>query len=93
METTLDKFGRIVIPKKIREHLNLKPGTQIRILEREQALILKPIQDEPILYLKDGVLVFSGTPLEDFGEALVKHREERMRTILGKKWKHYLIRP
>jgi hypothetical protein len=31
--------------------------------------------------MKDGVLVFSGTPLEDLGEALTKHREERLKTI------------
>jgi len=26
METTLDKFGRIVIPKRVRDDLGLKPG-------------------------------------------------------------------
>ena len=30
METTLDEFGRIVIPKEIRDDLNLKPGSRIR---------------------------------------------------------------
>ena len=42
METTLDKFGRIVIPKEIRDDFNLKPGSQIRIEESEQTIILKP---------------------------------------------------
>ena len=41
METTLDKFGRIVIPKEIRDDFNLKPGSQIRIEESEQAIIIK----------------------------------------------------
>ena len=27
METTLDKFGRIVIPKRVRDDLDLKPGS------------------------------------------------------------------
>jgi len=30
--------------------------------------------------MKDGTLVFSGIPLEDLGEALTKHREERLKT-------------
>jgi hypothetical protein len=42
---------------------------------------LKPIHGEPNLHVKDGVLVFTGTPLEDLGDALAKHREERMKSI------------
>jgi len=81
METSLDRFGRIVIPKKIREDFNLKAGSPIRIEESEQAIILKPIHGEPNLHEKEGVLVFTGTPLEDLGDALAKHREERIRSI------------
>ena len=81
METSLDRFGRIVIPKKIREDYNLKPGSSIRIEESEEAIILKPVQGEPNLHVKDGVLVFSGTPLVDLSDALAEHREERMKSI------------
>ena len=84
MVTILDRFGRIVIPKKIREDFDLKAGTQIQIEENEKSIILTPIHGEPNLRMKDGVLVFSGTPLEDLGEALVKHREERLKTIRKK---------
>jgi AbrB family looped-hinge helix DNA binding protein len=78
METTLDKFGRIVIPKKIRNDFNLKPGDQIRIEQKEQVIILKPVEGEPNLHWKDGVLVFSGTPIGEYGEVLEKHREDRI---------------
>jgi len=81
METSIDRFGRIVIPKKIREDFNLKAGTSIRIEESEQTIILTPVHGEPNLYVKDGVLVFSGTPLEDLSDALARHREERMKSI------------
>ena len=81
METILDRFGRIVIPKKIREDFDLKAGTQIQIEETEKYIILTPIHGEPNLHMKDGVLVFSGTPLEDLDDALVKQREERLKTI------------
>ena len=84
MQTILDRFGRIVIPKKIREDFNLKAGTQIHIGENEKSIILTPIHGEPNLHMKDGVLVFSGTPLEDLGEALAKHRQERLKTIRKK---------
>jgi len=81
METSVDRFGRIVIPKKVRDDFNLKAGTPIRIEESEQAIILTPIQGESNLRVKDGVLVFSGTPLEDLSDALAKHREERIKSI------------
>ena len=81
METTLDRFGRIVIPKKIRNDFNLKPGDQIRIEEREQDIILKPVVGEPNLHWKDGVLVFSGVPIGELGDALEKHRDDRAKNL------------
>jgi len=84
METTLDKFGRIVIPKKVREDFNLKAGAQIRIEKNEQTIILKPIHDVPNLILKDGVLVFSGLPIGDLENALKKHRENRTKNLGAK---------
>jgi AbrB family looped-hinge helix DNA binding protein len=84
METTLDRFGRIVIPKKIREDFNLKAGTQIQIEENEKSIILTPVHGEPNLRIKEGVLVFSGVPLEDLGKSLTKHRQERLKTIRKK---------
>ena len=80
-ETIVDRFGRIVIPKKIRDDFNLETGTQIRFEESEQGIVLKPIHGESNLRWKDGVLVFSGSALEDIGNALAKHREERARNI------------
>ena len=81
METTLDKFGRIVIPKEIRDDFNLKPGSQIRIEESEQAIILKPVAGEPNLHWKDGVLVFSGAPMGDVDKAIEKHRNDRLKKL------------
>ena len=65
MEAILDKSGRIVIPKKIREDFNLRPGSPIRIEEGKEEILLTPIEEKPVLVEKDGVLVFTGTPTED----------------------------
>ena len=81
MQTTIDRFGRIVLPKKLRDDFNLEPGSQIFIEESGQEIILKPIHGEPNLRLKEGVLVFSGVPLGDLNDALAKHREERSKSI------------
>ena len=81
METTIDRFGRIVLPKKLRDNFNLAPGSQIHIEESGQEIILKPIHGEPSLRLKEGVLVFSGDPLGDLNNALAKHREVRLKSF------------
>lgn len=81
METTVDRFGRIVIPKKIRDDFNLDPGTQVRIEEKGDAIILKPVHGEQNLQMKDGVLVYTGVPMGDLAEAVSKHREERNRLV------------
>ena len=81
METTLDKFGRIVIPKDIRDDFNLKPGSPIRIEESDQVIILKPLRGESNLHWKDGVLVFTGTPHGDLAKELEKHREDRAKNL------------
>lgn len=83
METTLDKFGRIVIPKKIREDFNLKPGSPIRIEEGKKEILLTPIEEEPTLIEKDGVLVFTGIPTEDIGSQLDKIRKQRSQLLRG----------
>ncbi len=81
MNTILDNYGRIVIPRKIRKSLNLKPGTQIRIDENDQMITLKAIHEEPTLVWKGKVLVYSGTIVGDIDETLKKHREERIKKV------------
>ena len=81
-ETIVDRFGRIVIPKKIRDDFNLRAGSQIRFEETEQGIVLKPVHGEPNLHWKDGVLVFSGSALGDLRDVIEKHREERAGSIL-----------
>jgi len=81
METTVDRFGRVVIPKKIRDDHNLGPGTQVRIEEKEDAIILIPVRGEQNLQWKNGVLVYTGAPMGDLVEAVTKHRKERARSL------------
>ena len=83
METTLDKFGRIVIPKKIREDFNLKPGSPIRIEEGKKEILLTPIEEEPTLVEKDGVLVFTGIPTEDIESQVEIIRKQRSQLLRG----------
>ncbi|MEJ2101285.1 MAG: AbrB/MazE/SpoVT family DNA-binding domain-containing protein [Desulfobacterales bacterium] len=81
-ETIVDRFGRIVIPKKIREDFNLQAGTQVRFEESKQGIVIKPVYGQPNLHWKDGVLVFSGSAVGELSDALEKHRDETARSIM-----------
>ncbi len=81
MDVSIDQFGRIVIPKQVREHFALKPGSQISILETDDTIILKPQYGEPNLIEKDGVLVFSGKSTGNIEQSVERDREERLNEL------------
>ncbi len=63
MKTTIDKYGRIII-QSIRKQLGFAPGVEIDLVEENDVLIGKPVQKGGELILKEGVMVYTGTPLE-----------------------------
>ncbi len=79
METTLDRFGRVVIPKRVRDDLGLRAGSVLEVKEDEQRILLEPLQEEPRLVLKKGVLVLTGTAEGDLEGAIRAHREDRLK--------------
>lgn len=69
MEVTLDRFGRIVIPKRVREGLGLKAGTVLEIEEGDEELVLSVRREEPDLVREDGVLVYTGEAVGELEKA------------------------
>lgn len=78
METTLDRFGRVVIPKRVREDLGLQPGAVLQVKQDDRKIFMEPIQEEPRIVVKNGVLVFQGTATGDIAGAIKDHREKRL---------------
>jgi AbrB family looped-hinge helix DNA binding protein len=86
MKTTLDRFGRLVVPKDIRDRLGLRPGVEIEIDEKENEVILKLVDHEPSLMVKEGLLVYSGKATGDLRAAVRAHRDDRLHKVSsGKK--------
>jgi AbrB family looped-hinge helix DNA binding protein len=55
----IDKAGRIVVPKKLRDALHLVPGTRLRIERSGDRLTLLPNSNEAKLVIENGVpLIF-----------------------------------
>jgi AbrB family looped-hinge helix DNA binding protein len=81
METTLDKFGRIVIPKRVRDDLGLKPGAVLQIEQADQRILVELVNEGPRVVVKNGVLVFSGTATGDIVGAIQVNRQERLSEV------------
>jgi len=81
METTLDRFGRIIIPKGVRDDMGLEAGAILQIEKEGGKIVLQPVHGEPQLMEKKGVLVFTGTAVGDVGAALHEHRKSRLKKM------------
>lgn len=78
MQTTLDRYGRVVIPKQARDRAGLAPGSELEVVVTDDGLMLKPIEEQPAMLVREGVLVFTGEPLEDVEAAVGAHRNQRL---------------
>jgi AbrB family looped-hinge helix DNA binding protein len=79
MNTVIDRFGRVVIPKEARDDLGLEPGTVLEVRESSEGLLLVPARRSGGLRHKDGVLVFDGQAEDDLRDAVRRHRRDRLR--------------
>jgi AbrB family looped-hinge helix DNA binding protein len=61
---TIDKAGRVVIPKPLREELHLEPGDFLEMESAGEQITLRPVRGTGPLAKEHGVWVFhSGEPL------------------------------
>jgi len=81
METTLDRFGRIIIPKDVRNDMGLQAGAVLQIEKKGEKILLQPVHGEPKITEKKGILVFTGTAAGDVGTALREHRKPRLKKL------------
>jgi AbrB family looped-hinge helix DNA binding protein len=83
----VDKAGRIVLPKPLREELRLEAGDTLDVEFSGDQITLRPAQGHAQLRKKHGVWVYSaGEPLtsEEVTKTIRKVRDEREAQNLGK---------
>ena len=84
---TIDKAGRVVIPKPLRDELHLEPGDSLEMESAGEQITLRPIRGTGPLTKEQGVWVFHsglGLPASATDEMLDLIREERDLVNLGK---------
>ena len=85
---TIDKAGRVVIPKQIRDELRLEAGDTIAIESEGESVTLRPVHGGTKLQKERGVWVFRGgkpLSLNEANEMVREAREERHRQNTGER--------
>lgn len=88
MSITIDRAGRLVIPKKIRDEMNLVPGSELEIDTTGDEIRLRLPVPKSRLVEKNGFLVFSagGESNIDIADFINKEREKEALRACGP-WK------
>jgi AbrB family looped-hinge helix DNA binding protein len=80
MKTSIDRFGRVAVPKTIRDQLGWAGGSPL-LLEVSQGALRLTALDGDLLRVEDGVLVYTGAPEGDLGDAVGRSRRERLAKV------------
>jgi AbrB family looped-hinge helix DNA binding protein len=83
---TLDRAGRIVLPKAVRDELQISPGDPLELEASDECIVLRPARGKGRMKKEHGVWVFdAGVPMDSEvpKKVLQKIRRERDRKVLG----------
>jgi AbrB family looped-hinge helix DNA binding protein len=77
MRTTIDKAGRVVIPKEMRERIGLRPG-EVDVHVDGAGLRIEPVSGEPLLSRAGRVVVAAaGVRLDDDDVRALRNADQR----------------
>jgi AbrB family looped-hinge helix DNA binding protein len=86
MTLKIDKAGRVILPKPVRDRLGLRAGSDLEIQEIQGGILLKPSDQRPSLVKKGSFWVHTGELPAGYDvlKARDEDREERMRKAWGR---------
>ncbi len=84
MTLKIDKAGRIVVPKSIRERLGFRPDTELEAIEQPGGVLLTRAKQQPPMVKVDGLWVHQGSAERgaNWEHILESVREERTDSVL-----------
>jgi len=81
---TIDKAGRLVLPKRLRNEMRLEAGDDLLVESVGDTITLRPIRLQPALQKELGVWVYQGERTrESISDLIDQVREERIRGLLS----------
>lgn len=84
MELRIDKAGRIVVPKPLRERLGFKPDTDLVAIEQPDGVLLRRVEQRPSMVKVDGLWLHQGSAEAgaNWERILEEVREERVESVM-----------
>jgi AbrB family looped-hinge helix DNA binding protein len=80
----IDKAGRLVVPKKMRDALHLVPGTRLILQQEGHAITMQSEAQPRGLYFKNGIPVYDcGQTLPESIDWLELDRDARAEELMG----------
>ena len=77
---TLDKAGPVVLPKPLRDQMQLSPGDTLHLESEGECITLRPVRPKPTLRKECGIWVYQGESLDaSIPDLLDREREGRLR--------------
>lgn len=83
MHVKIDKFGRLLIPKRIRDRCGLKPGTILRVDVGDEGSQLMLVKPKVVLFEKNGLLVCFSSSTSNFINIVEQVREDRIAQLMA----------
>jgi AbrB family looped-hinge helix DNA binding protein len=85
MKLKIDKAGRVILPKPVRDRLGLHAGSAVEVEETPEGVMLKPAPVRPSLVRREGLWVYTGEMPSGFDpvRAVKDEREDLMRKLAG----------
>ncbi len=82
MITNLDKFDRVIIPKKLRENLGMNAETTLNISEEDKKKVIELVKEKTPVVNRDGIPVFTGKLDKKRSDLIKSDRNKRMQKLL-----------
>jgi AbrB family looped-hinge helix DNA binding protein len=85
MTVKIDRAGRIVLPKPVRDRLGIRESSELDMEETREGITLKLAERGPSMVQRDGFWVHTGTLPSGFDivQAIKDDREDRIRKLAG----------
>jgi AbrB family looped-hinge helix DNA binding protein len=81
---TLDRAGRVLIPKTLRKELHLGPGDALQLDSEGEEITLRPVRPKALLKKERGVWVYQGEATQvSIPDLIDREREKRSRELMG----------
>lgn len=81
---TLDRAGRVLIPKQLRQEWHLGPGDALQLKIEGEEITLRPDRAKALLKKEQGVWVYQGEPIRaSLLDLIDRERAKRSRELMG----------